>query len=598
MSGTAMASRTTCRLFGLALILLADAVLAEQPPDDVLMRAMQDELERTMQQLHMEQTQPPYFVAYRIDETERATTAASFGALTQSGTFKNRTLAVEMRVGDHNLDNTNFLPVRSWREPVSRTRRRSLPLEDDYRELRRHIWLATDAAYKNALERLAKKRAALRNRSRDDIPDFSAETPHTWHQPEQATTMDVAAMEATVRDLARLFTDTPQLNDSRVGAIAAYRRTRYLNSEGSSFSQQQTRASVFAMALTQAPDGTVLQDFEAFNGRTWQQLPSMEAMTSAVRAMGSALSARRQADAAERYSGPILFQGQAAAELFAQAMLPRLLAVRVPVLEDERMGSFAASLRNPFEDKIGARILPRFLSLRDDPRARSNDAGALLGGYAVDGEGVPAGATPLVENGVLKTLLSARNPIAGITRSSGNRRGEWLLPSNLLVTTTRGLEEDELRAEFLKLVAERGSEYGIVVRRIANQTLILDPNDSAGFGGTEVQVERPTRAYRVYADGREAPIRKLELSGFSESDFRDIVAVSRTLTNYSLTPLLRSAYTLRATSALYGSIPRDSLVSISTPDLLFEELTVRKPLGDIPRPPVLTHPAFRTAVRD
>ena len=102
------------------------------------------------------------------------------------------------------------------------------------------------------------------------------------------------------------------------------------------------------------------------------------------------------------------------------------------------MRGYAASLRNPFVDKIGARVLPRSLDVRDDPTIDGNDAGPLLGGYAVDGDGVPAGPTPLIERGVLRTLLAGRNPIAGILQSTGNQRGEMLMPSNLLVTTERG----------------------------------------------------------------------------------------------------------------------------------------------------------------
>ena len=586
----------TLRAIAFVALGAALASFADEAPDDVLMRAMQDELERTTQQLRMEQTEPPYFVAYRIDEIESASTAASFGAITESRTFKSRMLAVEMRVGDANLDNTNFLQQRSWQSPITRVKQ--LPLANDYKELRRHIWLATDAAYKHALETLAKKRAVLRNRSREDVPDFAAEEPATHHAPRQPADIDMAAMETRVRDLSELFTVMSGIHDSRLGAFASNRRTHYLNSEGSSFVQQQTLANVFALARTQAADGTVLQDFEAFNARNWQQLPKPETMAEAVKKVGVALTARREAEVVERYSGPVLFQGQAAAELFAQSMLPHLLAVRVPVLEDERMASFAASLRNSFEDKLGARVLPRFLSVRDDPTLQSNDAGTLLGGYAVDGEGVAAGPTTLIENGVLKTLLSSRNPIADVRRSSGNQRGEFLLPSNLLVTARRGLDAAELRAEFAALVSERGNDYGIVVRRLANRALKLDTSDGVGATQGELRVDRPTRAYKVYADGREEPIRKLELSAFSETDFRDIVAVSQSATNYSSTPILPSSYTLRATSALYGSTPRDVVVSISIPDLLFEELTVRKPLGNVPRLPVLTHPSFQTIAAD
>ena len=108
-------------------------------------------------------------------------------------------------------------------------------------------------------------------------------------------------------------------------------------------------------------------------------------------------------------------------------------------------------------------------------------------------------------------------------------------------------------------------------------------------------IERLTRAYKVYPDGREALIRKAELSGFGETAFRDIVAVSQAVSNHTLELFLSNAYALRSTSARYGNTPGRALVSVSIPNLLFEEASVRKPLGNVPRPPVTGHPVFRVA---
>ena len=53
---------------------------------------------------------------------------------------------------------------------------RGLVGEDDYGPLRHDLWLATDAAYKEALEQLAQKRAFLQNRVQEEpVPDFSVE---------------------------------------------------------------------------------------------------------------------------------------------------------------------------------------------------------------------------------------------------------------------------------------------------------------------------------------------------------------------------------------------------------------------------------------
>ena len=578
----------------LALLELCLPARATEPThvaqaDSVVLRAMRDELERAMQGLQLARLETPYFLAYRIDDSAVLDARSRFGALTSATANRSRLLAVEVRVGDANLDNTNFLPVRTWGTPL--TRSFALPLEDDYQELRRQLWLATDLAYKHALETLAKKRAALQNNSREEVPDFATQAPHVGPADVPAEVPDIEDLKALTRDLAALFKEMPAIHESMVGARVIHVHSRYVNSEGTSYAQSQPTVSLSALAKTQAPDGTVLQDFEVFYAHAWRHLPSRQTLERRIRAMGAALAARRDAAFVELYNGPVLFEGQAAAALFAQVIMPRLLALRVPVA-DPQVRSYAASLRNPFVDKIGARVLPRLLNVRDDPTIDGNDAGPLLGGYAVDGDGVPARSTTLIEHGVLRTLLAGRNPIAGILHSSGNQRGEMLMPSNVLVTTERGLSDADLHDELMALVQERGTDFGIVVRRLGIRSAKLDQSDRVSSGAGELPIERLTRAYKVYPDGREIPIRKAELSGFGETAFRDIVAVSQAASNHTLQLFLGTAYALRSTSARYGNTPGRALVSVSIPNLLFEEASVRKPIGNVPRPPVTAHPFF------
>ena len=189
-----------------------------------------------------------------------------------------------------------------------------------------------------------------------------------------------------------------------------------------------------------------------------------------------------------------------------------------------------------------------------------------------DREGVPAAPTLLVERGRLKTLLTTRNPVQGVEARAGNRRGIGPLPSNLIVGTDNGLSPNALGEELMALAEERGNEFGIVVRRLSGRSIV--------------------RAVKAYPDGREVPIRKAELSGFSVSAFKDIVAVSETPTVHTLRfPTARTS-TLRATSAVFGSPRYDTTGSVVLPDLLFEEVTLRRPLGNPPKPPVAGHPYF------
>lgn len=561
--------------------------------DSALLRAMRDELDRSMARLRLPQMAAPYFLSYRVEESETAFAGASFGALVQRSQRRSRTLTLELRVGSPEFDNTNFLPTRRWSSPQTRSFR--LPLTDDYRELRRSFWLATDAAYKHALETLAKKRGALENQTREAVPDFAAAAAFVGNAPGRAQALPGAALPSLVRAASAVFREFPEVADSEVHAFAGNRLVTYLNSEGASFATARPNAGIHVLAATQAADGTVLQDYRGLEARRWEELPPAAEVLADARALARALARRRGAKPLERYSGPVLFEGQAAAELIAQALAPRLLAARVPVAEEASAGAFAASLGNPFADRIGARVLPRFLTVVDDPTVVANAAGPLYGGYRVDSQGVAAAPTTLVRAGVLETLLNSRNPLAGVAGSSGNLRANYLLPSNLLVTTNNGLAPEALRAQLLALAAERGNDYGIVVRRLgaAHGTLMADGHARGAPG--EAAVERITEAVKVFADGREERIRKARLAGFGVAAFRDIVAASKDVTNHALQFVPPNVYTLLATTALYGISSAVDTVSIATPDLLFEELSLKRPAGHRPRPPIAPHPFFAQA---
>ena len=139
------------------------------------MKAMHDELDRSMKQLQLENLEKPYFISYRVVDSDSTNVSASFGALDSSGQGHSRRLTVEVRVGSYQLDNTNFFSFNFNQSAMVQVFNGTaeLLLDDDYKELRRQIWLVTDATYKSAVEDL-KKRAALENKTdTDNTPDFT-----------------------------------------------------------------------------------------------------------------------------------------------------------------------------------------------------------------------------------------------------------------------------------------------------------------------------------------------------------------------------------------------------------------------------------------
>lgn len=573
-----------------------------QAQEDLLMKALRDEMDRTMERLQLEDMDRPYYVAYWVRESEgRSRTAILGGLLGRGRGSGNRILSVELRVGDHDLDNTNFTDFgRSRSRMVREGFPVSLPLRDDYKELRRQIWLATDGAYKQAVHSLAKKRASLQNKTRvEEIPDFSREEP-VEHRDEGdlAPLPAEARVEETVQELSALFKGTPQVFDSRVSGGQSHVRTYFVNSEGSSYIRNVSSASIQALAATQAADGTHLEDFVVARARYWKDLPGQAELAARIRAMAERLGRLREAGFVERYNGPVLFEGQAAAELVSQILAPRLLALRTPIADNPMFSRFGSGPPNPFLEKLGARVLPRFLNVIDDPTAGSHGEAPLLGGYEVDEEGVRSRRTTVVQRGILKTLLATRTPVSGVSNSTGNRRNARPNPSNLFLIPRNGLKQEEISRELLDLVEERGLDFGIVVRRIGSSDMRLSRERGFFFSmpGEEARPKlKPlTEAYKVFPDGREELIRKAVILGLSASSFREVAAASEALTSHHTIMRLPM---MNPFSSI-GFMGPPPIISLVVPSLLFEDLSLRRPPGDIPRPPLLASPLSRPQVRE
>src|SRR3981189_3580160 len=141
-------------LFALLLVSLGG-----QAQEDVVFRAMHDEMRRSMQKLQLEALDKPYFISYRIVDDDSKEVAATLGSMLFSNESRMRLLTVNVRVGDYSLDNSNFAssPFGGGSAAPIFTGFMQLPLDDNYNELRRQIWLATDGAYKKALEDLSGK---------------------------------------------------------------------------------------------------------------------------------------------------------------------------------------------------------------------------------------------------------------------------------------------------------------------------------------------------------------------------------------------------------------------------------------------------------
>ncbi len=592
-----MRSRIAALLLVLLLGTLFGTLFATfaQAQDDVVMRAMKDELARSVAQLQLQKMDKPYFLAYRMDEINQNSISAMLGSLTQDQPLRMRMIGVEVRVGDYALDNSNYLSSRmfgggraGFLSGISQA-----PLDDDYQQIRRDFWLATDSQYKKALEDFSGKRAALDMRKHtDDVPDFSRETPTTkMEPPEKSRAGD--DLKTLARDISAVFRNTPEIYGSSVDLEYRNYYTRYINSEGSTFTRAQTSFKLRINAQTQAPDGLPISESIAVFGRTMADLPAKDALLSRTRAMADRILKLRTAGSLERYNGPVLFEGDAAGEIFAQQFATGLMAVRTPLSDNPQFEMYFNQLMSQLGgggslvDKIGGRVLPDFLSVSDNPLRADYQGTILMGAGKIDDDAVETRETRLVEHGTLKTLLATRTPVRAVLHSTGSRRGYGPSPSNLFLTSEKSSTNDKLRKELLRRAKDRGLDYGIVVRRV-------------GAGAAASFVKMATRmaqqgqgsgslaeVYKLYPDGHEELIRGVEIAEMLPSTFKDIVAVGDTPAVFTdeFIPPVGALFALGVSGS--SDVP---IVSCVVPSLLFEEVSLVKSQGPFPNPMISPSP--------
>jgi len=519
-------SRTLLLVSAAAAVGAMAGLMAQAPASDAMLQAMRDELQRS-QKLTLNNLEPPYFIEYLIDDSDNFSLSATLGGLVARRRDKFRQPEALVRVGDYKFDNTNYTGSGfnfGTRYDLSR-----FPLEDSYPVLRRYLWLETDSAYKSAVEALSRKRAALRNIQGEQLDDFAHAEPVRHLRPFQPLAIDEDAWARRVRDLSAVFARYPEVKNSTADLESSTGGTILVNSEGTEVREPETVTYFRARATAQAPDGMAVRDWVMFHSLDPVRMPTDAEMTRGVTALAENVTALAKASKGEDYSGPVLFEGVAGAQIFAEVLGKSLALTRRPVSDGGRGGGFTPS---ELEGRIGARVLPDSFDVVDDPTQKEWRGRPLFGSYEVDREGVVPKPLRLVEKGVLKGYLLTRQPVRGFEGSNGRARlpgsfgASTAAFSNLFVSSSDTVPASELKKKLIELCQARGKPYGILVRKMDFPSSASIDEVRRMFTGAQNgrPVSAPILIYKVFPDGREELVRGLRFRSLNARSLKDILA--------------------------------------------------------------------------
>lgn len=576
------------------LLLLAPASLARlraQAPQDVILRAMADELERS-RSLRIMSSEPPYYIEYVLYDGESCTVSATLGAIVRSGRMRYRLPRVQVRVGDYKLDQTNYIGTDFF--PGPRYDVEDFPIDNSYAALRHHLWLATDSAYRSAVEAFSRKRAALKNlSSAGQLNDFEPAEPLRLVLEPRPRAYDEAAWKARIRRLSGIFLEFPQVAQSSVDVDSSWSTHYIATSEGTRVRVPEGVTAVTIKASAYAADGMPLRNSLVIHSLDPERLPADAELERQTREVAQSLTALTQAPAGESYVGPVLFEGVAAAQMFTEVLGKKLTVPRRPVSNPGRPFPFAPA---EFEGRIGARVLPEWIDVIDDPGQTEWQGRPLLGHYRVDLEGIAPAKLTLIEKGVLKNFLLTRQPVQGASGSNGRARLPGMFGhkaagfGNLFVRASQTVASEALRKRLTETCVQRGKAYGLIVRKMdfpSSAALEEIRRLLAGSAGSSSsRVSLPLLVYRVFPDGREEPVRGLKFRSLNARSLKDIMAASDASFVFDFLDH-------NAPFAVMGGASFVSETSVVAPSVLVDDVELEPLAADYARPPIVPAPQLK-----
>lgn len=464
------------------------SVYAQKVNHSVIFRAMEDELLRNKEELKLSGYESPFFLSYTLKATSSYEIAATLGAITNSVSQLDNVIgSVRLMIGNYHRTNDfsydGGLGIRAL-----------LPLDGDYDEIRRNFWLATDKAYKIALQQYASKKAYLQSKPKsmeeEAMDDFSKQSVGKEVVVEEMKQkLDQQLYENRLKKLSAIFKRYPQLQSSMVILSGVSSYVYKVSSEGLKMRIPIGQSTIAVSASVLSSDGERISDNWTYTVSSINDFPSEVELEKQITEFADNLISLSQAPPMEEYyAGPILFENSACVSIFMDNLLRsgQLLAWRKPEGKPDRL---------TLDGRIDRKILDSRLSVKNYSTLKMYNEVPLLGYYEVDAEGiVPPKELSLIEDGILKRQLNGRIPTLKAPLSTGSSRFSLAAsqvyfataPGTLHIVGEEGFKMEKMKKALIKAAVEENLKYAYIVRKIAGKATLMYRVDVKT--GEEVQV--------------------------------------------------------------------------------------------------------------
>lgn len=482
---------------------------------DVIFSAMEDEMKHVYKELSEKQKTEPLLIDYVLCHSRYSQAVASAGActgITNYGTA-NRVMA-DVILGDSMI--TSKIEIDN-RQPTY------IHHEMDYASIRKALRKESIKAYTSAVENLDNKKNKLNDSPKPEkeisVQEFRKLPPVEWigrSAVNENTSIDT--MKHLAERLSKVFLDYPELMNHKV-YIRQRRFDHYrLTSEGQKIMIPESQLTIFADADIKTNNGLcITKEYRRHVSRI-EDLPSEKDIADELRQFAESIIKESKAKVVkDLYIGPVLYEGEAAAEIIADNAI-------------FYAHSYSYPERDMYDKKylyLDKKIFPKQLDVYQLGEDSIYNGVNLMGYNPVDANGQKPMTLKFIEKGILKNMLSKRAPSVGSNLYTGN---EWfntvgvsILPKFsagiLHIKSDEAIKYSKLRKLLLKSAKDQGFEYAYIVRdsRTAPQELVRVNTKTGEEELILWEFEKPSRQEFKRAYG----VSKEEIIYNKESEFGD-----------------------------------------------------------------------------
>ena len=482
---------------------------------DVIFSAMEDEMKHVYKELSEKQKTEPLLIDYVLCHSRYSQAVASAGActgITNYGTA-NRVMA-DVILGDSMI--TSKIEIDN-RQPTY------IHHEMDYASIRKALRKESIKAYTSAVENLDNKKNKLNDSPKPEkeisVPEFRKLPPVEWigrSAVNENTSIDT--MKHLAERLSKVFLDYLELMNHKV-YIRQRRFDHYrLTSEGQKIMIPESQLTIFADADIKTNNGLcITKEYRRHVSRI-EDLPSEKDIADELRQFAESIIKESKAKVVkDLYIGPVLYEGEAAAEIIADNAI-------------FYAHSYSYPERDMYDKKylyLDKKIFPKQLDVYQLGEDSIYNGVNLMGYNPVDANGQKPMTLKFIEKGILKNMLSKRAPSVGSNLYTGN---EWfntvgvsILPKFsagiLHIKSDEAIKYSKLRKLLLKSAKDQGFEYAYIVRdsRTAPQELVRVNTKTGEEELILWEFEKPSRQEFKRAYG----VSKEEIIYNKESEFGD-----------------------------------------------------------------------------